>query len=135
MNQSLKIHLPPHHRGQRDIDLDIDIGDIGYYRSRWRYFFYSISIFFTFNENLIMSTIIPISKCKQCFHFEPFLFMHFWLRFAKGPTKKVNNWKLKKLWMLENLPSSGFVELIKSISISISISTIVATINIDIVST
>ena len=95
--------------------------------------FYSISIFFTFNENLIMSTTIPISKCKQCFHFEPFLFMHFWLTFEKGPSKKVNNWKLKKFWMLENLPSSGMVELIKSISISIS--TIVATININIVST
>ena len=44
-----------------------------------------------------MSTTIPISKCKQCFHFEPFLFMHFWLTFEKGPSKKVNNWKLKKI--------------------------------------
>ena len=81
------------------------------YRSRYRYrrywvlsisismaiFFYSISIFFTFNENLIMSTTIPISKCKQCFHFEPFLFMHFWRTFEKGPSKRVNNWKLKKI--------------------------------------
>ena len=61
--------------------------------------------------------------------------MHFWLTFEKGPSKKVNIENLKKFWMLENLPSSGMVELIKSISISISISTIVATINIDIVST
>ena len=43
-----------------------------------------------------MITSIPISECKQCFHFEPFLFNHWWLTFAKGPLKKVYSWKLKK---------------------------------------
>ena len=44
-----------------------------------------------------MITSIPISECKQCFYFEPFLFNHWWLTFAKGPLKKVYSWKLKKI--------------------------------------
>ena len=68
--------------------------------------------------------------CKQCFYFEQFLFKYWWLTFAKGPLKKSTVGNLKNFWILENSPSSVCIWIVELISISIS--TIVATINIDI---